>query len=285
MELKNLIASGENVDVYKDGDMVIKLFKEGQPKTAAMYEALTHSRVETTGLPIPIIHEISIIDGKWAIKMDAIEGKTLYEIMKSDPDNMEKYINQMVDIQLEIHSKTAPLLSKLKDKLARQIKSLDCIDEVKRYELLTRLASMPKHIKLCHGNFTPMNIILSGDKTFIVDWVAARQGNASADVGRTYLMLCLEFPEAAEMYLDTFCEKSGTKKQYVQAWLPIVAAAQLTKGIPEEKDLLMRWIDVVEYEQTFCHLNSCLKRREFFVNFNNQRFTYLYIVTNINFSK
>lgn len=248
MKLNNLIASGENVDVYKNGDMVIKLFKENQPKTAAMYEALTHSRVETTGLPMPIIHEISIIDGKWAITMDCIEGKTLHSVMKSDPENMEKYINQMVDLQLEIHSKTAPLLSKLKDKLTRQIKSLDSIDEVKKYELLTRLGSMPKHIKLCHGNFTPMNIIISKDKTYILDWVAARQGNASADVGRTYLMLCLDFPEAAELYLDTFCAKSGTKKKYVQDWLPIVAAAQLTKNKPEEKELLMKWIDVVDYE-------------------------------------
>ena len=41
---------------------------------------------------------------------------------------------------------------------------------------------------------------------------------------------------------------SGTSKRYVQAWLPIVAAAQLIKNKPEEKDLLMKWIDVVEYD-------------------------------------
>ncbi len=244
-----MIAAGENVDVFRDGEMTVKVFKESQPKTAAMYEALTHSRVETTGLPMPIIHEITVVDGKWAIIMDHIDGKNLYEIMKSDPSNIEKYISDMVDIQLDIHSKTAPLLSKLKDKMARQIKSLDCIDEVKRYEMLTRLESMPKHAKLCHGNFTPQNIIIDKEgKTFIVDWVAARQGNASADVGKTYLMLCLEFPEAAELYLDTFCKKSGTKKKYVQAWLPIVAAAQLTFNRAEEKELLMKWIDVVDYE-------------------------------------
>lgn len=249
MEQKNLIASGENVDVYRDGDMTVKIFKENQPKTAAMYEALTHSRVETTGLAIPVIHEIKVVEGKWAIIMDHIEGKNLYEIMKEDPANLEKYINDLVDIQLEIHSKSAPLLSKLKDKMVRQIKSLDSIDDIKRYELLTRLESMPKHTKLCHGNFTPQNIIIDASgKTFIVDWVAARQGNASADVGRTYLMLCLDFPEAAELYIDTFCKKSNTKKRYVQAWLPIVAAAQLTLNIPEEKDLLLKWIDVVEYE-------------------------------------
>ena len=248
MNLNNLIAKGDNVDVYRDGDLVIKIFKEDQPKTAAMYEALTHSRVETTGLPMPIIHEISKIDGKWAIIMDHIEGKTLYQLMKENPEKEKEYIDLMVDIQLKIHEKYAPLLSKLKDKMKRQIKSLECIDEVEKYELLTRLESMPKHTKLCHCNFTPMNVIINDNGYFIVDWVAARQGNASADVGKTYLMLSIDFPEVAEYYLDSFCNKSGTKKKYVQEWLPIVAATQLTLNKPEERELLMKWIDVVDYE-------------------------------------
>ncbi len=248
MSNKKLIAHGDSVDVYRDGDYVIKVFNEGQPKTAALYEALTHSRVETTGLPIPVIHEVSKIDGKWAITMDHIEGKTLHDLMVENPDKMDEYINLMVDIQLRIHSMHMPLLSKLKDKMARMIKSLDSIDEVEKYDLLTRLESMPKHIKLCHSNFTPNNIIINDKGYYIVDWVAARQGNASADVGKTYLMLCLDFPEAAEKYLDVFCLKSGTKKKYVQDWLPIVAAAQLTLKNPAEKDLLMKWIDVVDYE-------------------------------------
>ncbi len=248
MQLDNLIASSENVDVYQQGNIVIKLFKEGCPKTLALYEALTHARVEDTGLKVPRIHEVSVIGSRWAIHMDCIEGKTLAEMMEEDPQHKEDYIQQMVDIQLEIHSKKVPKLSKLKDKLKRQIDSLDCIDDIKKYELQTRLDSMPKHIKLCHGNFMPENIILNQNGTFIVDWVAARQGNASADVGRTYLLLSLKDPEMAEQYLNLFCQKTNTSKKYVQEWLPIVAAARLTENRPEEQDLLMKWIDVVAYE-------------------------------------
>ena len=50
------------------------------------------------------------------------------------------------------------------------------------------------------------------------------------------------------MYLDLFCKKTNTSRQYVQRWLPIVAAAQLAKKRPEENELLMNWLDVVEYE-------------------------------------
>ena len=81
-----------------------------------------------------------------------------------------------------------------------------------------------------------------------MDWVAATQGNASADVGKTYLLLALDYPQSAEKYLNLFCQKTNTSKKYVQEWLPIVAAAQLAEKKAEEKDLCMRWLDVVDYE-------------------------------------
>jgi len=107
---------------------------------------------------------------------------------------------------------------------------LEEIDDVKKYDLLTRLDSIKKHNKVCHGNFSPENILITKDgKTYIVDWVAATQGNASADLGKTYLLLALDYPQSAEKYLNLFCQKTNTSKKYVQEWLPIVAAAQLAE--------------------------------------------------------
>lgn len=247
MKLENLIAKGTNNEVYKSGDLAVKVFGETYPKADVLNEALIASRVEETGINMPKVHEVSVIDGRWAIAMDYIEGKTLASYMSEDSDNIEKYVEQMVDIQLDMHSKKCPMLGKLKDKLYTRIDSLD-IEETKKYELLTRLDSAPKHKKLCHGDFNPQNIIISDGKPYIIDWNHATRGNASADVARSYLWLCLYMPEIADMYMDKFCEKSGTAKTYVQRWLPVVAAARLSKNIEEEKDLINKWIDVVEYE-------------------------------------
>jgi aminoglycoside phosphotransferase (APT) family kinase protein len=109
---------------------------------------------------------------------------------------------------------------------------------------------MPRHNKLCHGDFNPTNIIIRDDGTpFILDWSHATQGNASADAARTYLLFSLSGEaETAEEYLSLFCQKSGTERQYVQKWVPIVAASQSVKGKPEERALLFRWVDVVDYE-------------------------------------
>ena len=52
----------------------------------------------------------------------------------------------------------------------------------------------------------------------------------------------------ADLYLKIFCKKSDTAIQYVQQWLPIVAASQLVKENELEKDFLMKWIDVMDYQ-------------------------------------
>ena len=83
---------------------------------------------------------------------------------------------------------------------------------------------------------------------YVLDWVHATQGNASADVARTYLLFCLDNQEAADKYMDLFCKKSDTAKQYVQKWIPIVAASQSVKGRAEEREFLLHWVNVVDYE-------------------------------------
>ena len=119
-----------------------------------------------------------------------------------------------------------------------------------RYELHTRLEAMPKHKKLCHGDFRPSNIIITPQgEPYILDWSHATQGNASADAARTYLLFCLKGQDAlAEKYMRLFCDKSDTARQYVQKWLPIVAASQSVKGNADEREFLHRWADVVDYE-------------------------------------
>ena len=84
---------------------------------------------------------------------------------------------------------------------------------------------------------------------YILDWSHATQGNASADVARTYLLFWLAGDIAgADRYLELFCEKSNTAKQYVQKWMPIVAASQLVKANENEREFLYSWINVVDYE-------------------------------------
>ena len=94
--------------------------------------------------------------------------------------------------------------------------NLTNLDESIKYELHTRLEGMPKHDKLCHGDFNPSNIIVKDDGTaYFIDWSHATQGNASADVARTYMLFWLAGDiEGAEKYLNLFCQKSPKMDAY-----------------------------------------------------------------------
>ncbi len=247
---KKFILSRPYKVVYQDGNKVVKVFTKEHPKANVFNEALCQARVEETGLHIPKVLEVTNIDGEWALVLEYFEGKTLSKLMKEAPGETDVLLEKFVDLQLTMHTKSAPRLTLQKDKLKRKINSLkDTLDASTRYELQTRLDSMPTHTKLCHGDFNPSNVIVQPDgKMAIVDWSHATQGNASADAAITYLQFALKDQDLADRYLRLFCKKSDTAIQYVQKWLPIVAAAELTKKDPANTEFLMRWIDVFDYQ-------------------------------------
>lgn len=249
MNLDRVIAVRNAKTVYRDGNQCIKVFNEDYSKSDILNEALNQARIEETGLHIPKILAVTMIDGKWAIVSEYIKGKTLAQLMQEEPGRKSEYLALLVDLQIEMQSKSCPLLNKLKDKMDRKIQAAD-LDATTRYDLHTRLEGMPKHRKVCHGDFNPSNIIISEDGTpYIIDWSHATQGNGAADAARTYLLFWLDgqLKEANE-YMDLFCQKSDTAKQYVQKWLPIVAASQSVKGNEKERELLLSWTNVVDYE-------------------------------------
>ena len=158
MKLDTIVAVRETKIIYRENDKTVKVFDADFSKADVLNEALNQARVEETGLNIPRVIEVSKVDGKWAIISEYINGCTLAELMEKNPDKLDEYIDLFVDLQLKMHSKKCPMLNKLKDKMNRKISEAD-IDETTRYELHTRLEGMPKHTKVCHGDFNPTNII------------------------------------------------------------------------------------------------------------------------------
>lgn len=249
MKLEKVIAVRTNKTVYRDGNLAVKVFDSDYSKADVLNEALNHARVEETALHIPKLYEVGMIEGKWAIVTEFIAGKTLAQLMEAQPEKHDEYLSLFVDLQLQVHRQSCPLLGRLRDKMNRKI-SISALDATTRYDLHMRLEALPRHSKLCHGDFNPTNIIMADDGTpYLLDWSHATQGNASADVARTYLLFRLAGDDAtAEKYLNLFCKRSDTARQYVEKWIPIVAASQSVKGRPEEREMLLHFVDVVDYE-------------------------------------
>ena len=124
MKLDNVIATRKNKTIYRDGDLCIKVFDTEYSKANVLNEALNQARIEETGLNIPKVLGVTMVDGKWAIVSDFVEGKTLSQLIKENPEKKAEYIEMLVDIQMNIHKHTCSLLTKLKDKMNTKISGL-----------------------------------------------------------------------------------------------------------------------------------------------------------------
>lgn len=249
MKLDRVLAVRNAKTIYRDGDRCVKVFNAEYSKADVLNEALNQARVEETGLSIPRIHEVTLIEGKWAIVSDYIRGKTLAQMMQEREDCRDRCLEQFVDLQLQVHAQRCPLLSNLKDKMRQKIEKAD-LDEAVCSDLHARLEDLPDLHCLCHGDFNPSNVIITRDGTpYILDWSHASQGDGGADAASTYLLFCLNGDmNGAVKYLELFCSKCNIKQQDVEKWMPIVAAARSVHGNARERGFLLPWVRNMEAE-------------------------------------
>ena len=181
--------------VYLDGDTVVKVFDSDYSKADVLNEAINQARVEETGLPIPKLKAVQMMDGKWTISLAYVEGKKLQQLMVEEPERYDEYLEMFVDLQLTVHHKRVPLLTNMRDKMNRKIE-ISGLEEEKREALKKTLAALPMRDALCHGDFIPSNIMIDREgRPYILDWSHATQGEPCADAARTYLPLDYAFDE------------------------------------------------------------------------------------------
>ena len=159
-----LIYEGVGKKVYRDGDRLIKSFDETYSKADILNEALNQARVEQTSLNIPKILGVSVVDGKWSVIWEFIEGETLEKMMQDHPEKEDEYLDFFVDLQIRMSKEKVPLLGHLRDKMHAKISASSYPASV-RYDLHVRLDGLPRHTKLCHGDFQPSNIIITKEGT------------------------------------------------------------------------------------------------------------------------
>jgi len=248
MNFEHVLAKRTNKVIYKDGDKVYKVFNKSYSKSNILNEALNLARVEPLDINVPKILGVTMQNDKYIIITEYIEGKTLSDMIKENPHKLSEYIYVFIQLQLDIHSLKSTDMPDMKEKFKRKINNSDLSDAIK-YELNIHLDGMPKHNKLCHGDFHPSNIIFTNEGVpYILDWAHVTCGNGSADVANTYLNFILDGEnQIAEEYLNQYCEITCTTRKYIEKWVRIAAAIQYTRNIVSQRELLLSMVDVMEF--------------------------------------
>ena len=85
-----LIHTSKGKKLYRDGDKLIKSFDESYSKAGILNEALNQARVEETSLNIPKVLGVEVIEGKWSLMWEYVEGDTLEELMQKHPEKTDE---------------------------------------------------------------------------------------------------------------------------------------------------------------------------------------------------
>ncbi|MDC2867108.1 MULTISPECIES: phosphotransferase family protein [unclassified Bacillus (in: firmicutes)] len=236
MNLGDPIATGNTAKIYLCDNKIVKVFKKHFPSTESLYETKKQEYAYSCGLHVPKVLEVTKIEGRQAIVMEYVKGKTVGDLLMSDMKLAEHYISVCVNVQQKMHAVVVDsnLLEPMVKKLHRQIESVHHLDEKQKDKLLRKLDSMVFEPRLCHGDFHPFNLIMSNDNVNIIDWVDSSSGDIRADIYQTYLLYSQSSVELAEMYLRIYCKNTGLSRDEVFGWAPIITAARLSENVSSE---------------------------------------------------
>lgn len=234
-----LIAEGNSAHVYLDDKKIYKRFKLPFSLDTAEHEAKKQQLAYASGLPVPVVYELSEAEGYAALVMEYVPGLSLGQLVLSEPDRLSEYIDRSIQLQLAIHQIVPIEIESMVERLRSQIRKAPRLNEDEKRRLVTRMESFQFVSRLCHGDFHLHNLIQTETGVMIIDWMDASLGDAQADVCRTYLLYLENYPELAESYVSHYCEKTGTPRDEVLKWLPILAAARLSESVgPNYSDYL-----------------------------------------------
>jgi aminoglycoside phosphotransferase (APT) family kinase protein len=234
-----LLGSGKVAEVFAYGDLAAKLYRSRDAKESAFREAAALAHAEARGLPVPPVHAVREIAGRWGVVMGRVEGPSLAEAVRGGPDETAAALDTMVRLQLRVHEQPGGRLGNLKARLRANIDAAARLGDARRRRLLDRLAALPYGDRLCHGDFHPWNIMGPPGRERIVDWLDASAGEPAADVCRSYVLIAPHLPDFANAHVDRYAAASGLSRAAILAWLPCVAAARIAENVPDEEDGLM----------------------------------------------
>lgn len=257
-----LIGQGRTAEVYAWGDdRVLKLYRTGWDVAWAEREAHVTQMVAVAGLPVPAVHGVIEVGGRFGILFGRVLGPSMVRQFEVKPWTLGRVLRAFTALHLAMHvrSMAASNLPSQRALLVRQIESAQAVPDRVRAAALRRLDQLPDDSALCHGDFHPDNVLVARHGQIIIDWGSASRGHPLADVAQTALLLQVgELPSSErtrwliasarafvrQTYIRRYLRRRPARAEELAAWRLPIAVARLGEGIVEERSKLLRLIEM-----------------------------------------
>lgn len=237
MEKGSIIGTGNTAVVYQwEEGKVLKLFHQGYPKEAVDREFNNAVVVNPMKFNKPETYGKLIYEGRYGIIYDRIDGESLLDRVLATKD-LEMCTDYLAGLHKEILSNTSTDIPDYKDFLRYHIQEASALAFEEKEKMLKLLHKLPEGKTLCHGDFHPGNVIISGGKAIAIDFMNVCRGNYLYDIARTvYLVQYTPVPDMGgdreqllalkQTLADRYLEKMGVDRELIQDYLTVIAAAR-----------------------------------------------------------
>lgn len=254
ISLDKPIARGRTADVYDwDAGHILKLFHNWFDNKDIEYEQKIARAVHASGVKAPVVGDRIQVQGRSGLIYERVAGESMLTMFQHKPWMVFTYSRILANLHVQMHERICETdIPAQRMKLQHKINHVDALPASLKTSLLNTLDAMPIGDRVCHGDFHPANVLISGKNATVIDWIDASRGNPLADVARTSIIFlgATATKQIPNIFLKMFTKLSHTVylREYFRLrphgmdeynrWLAIVAAARLTEGMPE----LEKWL-------------------------------------------
>lgn len=195
MQVGPMIASGRDCDIFAAGTgKVVRRARDGR---SLEREASVMRHARRNGFPAPEVFDADGTD----ILMERIDGVDLMQDAASSPSRLPSHAQLLADLLRQLGAVRAPGWLPAAE---------GCMGA-----------------SLLHLDLHPLNVLITGDGPWVIDWANASRGAAGADVANTWLTMAtapageLVPPGARQLMLGTFLD--GIDREAARPYLGAMA--------------------------------------------------------------
>lgn len=255
-----LICQGNTAEIFLfDETKILKLFRDNFPLEIITNEFDIAKRVSSDLVFVPKVFELVEYKSRYGILYEKISSKDMIAEMLRKPFKLRAYSKALADIHAKTHNSIVDLGCDIKNKLLTNVNLGSDLSEQEKARIVSYIETLPDGQALCHCDFHPGNVLVKGSEYYVIDWMTACNGNAVADVARTYILLRygellyadffvkviahIAEKHIGKIYLRQYKKTTGITDEEIKKWFLPIAAARLIEWIPTtEKNKLLKFV-------------------------------------------
>jgi uncharacterized protein (TIGR02172 family) len=188
MKLGKIVGVGNTATVYEwEEGKVLKLFNQGYPNEAVENEFHNAMAIRDMNFSKPKAYEIISYEDRKGIIYDSVEGESLLDWVMRTGD-VQECANYMAKLHKAIVHNKISNVTNYKEFLKYHIPNASLtLDKQKSF--LQLIDKLPDGNALCHGDYHPGNILISGGNTYVIDFMNICHGDFLYDIARTVFLV------------------------------------------------------------------------------------------------